>query len=149
MIIDTIKDLNKFEPRGVDLSLYENFKKTLEKYGGDVGFYQAWKFAKWANGLIDYYTTQRIKAEGYLNDGKVDLETLEAQKSIELGKNVSDGERQAKADPEVVKQKKIINQAQRYVSYLDGLIDKLEKDFYLMKQRHAEGEKEFGRSGEQ
>lgn len=144
--MDKLAELNDFKPESIDIDLYNDFKNELKRLKGDVDYYTAWKMAKWANGLIDYYHTEKIRAKGELEDAKVELETLKANKSIELGDNVSDGERKAEADKEVKEMKLYLNKVERYVNYLSGLVEKLEKDHYLMKQRHAEGEKEYGRS---
>ena len=145
--MDKLGNLNQFNPEAVDLSLYNDFKKRVERLEGDIGYYQAFKFAQESNGLIGYYHTYKVKAEGELRDSKAELETLKANKSIELGDNVSDGKRKAEADSEVKEQKDYINKLHRYVNYLEGLVDKLTKTHYLMKQRHEEGEEEKARSG--
>lgn len=137
----------EFDPVGIDLEQYKLFKDTLASMGGDVSPYQGWKLAKWANGLMDYYNTERVKAEGYAGELKADYKALKAQKSIEYNeKSVAGGDRQATADKEVLLAKKAHLQAQKFMNYLQGLVDKLEKDFYLLKQRHAEGEREQARS---
>lgn len=141
-----LEELNNFSPKAVDLTLYNDFKRRTERLEGDVGYYQAFKFAQESNQLIGYYMTHKVKAEGKLREAKAELETLKANKSIELGENVSDGDRKAMADQEVREQKKYINKLERYVNYLEGVIEKLNKTHYLMKQRYQEGEQEKARS---
>lgn len=144
--MNNLKKLLDFNPEEVDLSEYEKFKNRLKVLGGDISYNNAWRLAKWANGLIDYYNTQKVKAQTWLNNLKIDLEQLEAQKGIELGESVADGKRKAQVDEEVVNQKKFVNKAEGFVSYLEGLVKKLEKDHYLMKEKYKEGEREKGRS---
>lgn len=142
-----LEELNEFHPNRVDLELYETFKDTLESMQGDIGPFSAFKLADIAVRLEEYYNTYLIKAEGYMDDVKTEYEVLFAKKSSELGKNVSDGDRQASKDEEVVEQKKHLNKIKRYVNYLKGVVDDLERKHLLLKKRYDKGEEEAKRSG--
>lgn len=142
-----LNDLDNFDPKQVDLEQYEVFKDTLESHQGDIPPSVAFQLAVWANRLIDYYTTYYVKAKGFLEDQETDYEALFHTKSEEYNPDkVADGERKAKKDTDIVAKKKFLSKVRRYVNYLELTIDNLTRHHYLLKQRHAEGEKEAKRS---
>jgi hypothetical protein len=103
--------------------------------------------ADWANRLLDYYSTYYTKAEGYLKDAKTDYDKLFNDVSAEKGENVADGERQAKRNERVIKQKKFIHKVERYVKYLELILNNLEKHHRLMKLKYKKEEERRGENG--
>lgn len=138
--------INSWTPREISLEAYEKFNSKIPA-DGDISPGFAFQLAVEANGLINYYTSIKAKTElFYLTARSEYRRTYETASIRENDKSVADGQRRASAQKEVIQAREKRDFAETYKIYVEDLIDNLKRIFYLMKQRHSEGEKEQERS---
>lgn len=138
--------IENWSPKEISLDPYKDFMDRVPK-DGDIHPQVAFQLAVEANGLMNYYRSLKAKTELFYLRARSEYRRIFETVSIEKNdKSVADGERKAASDERVVKSREKRDYAEAYKVYMEDLMDNLERLFYLLKQRHAEGEKEAKRS---
>jgi hypothetical protein len=131
----------EWTPEEISLDPYEDFRHKIP-FEGDISPYLAFQLAVEANGLMNYYRPLKAKTNlYYLQKRSKYRRTYENVSIRENSTSVADGKRRASADDDVIAARNERDYAEAYLSYMEDLMDNLEKLFYLLKQRHQEGEK--------